>query len=694
MYSEERAPQEPLDAEDAFLKRVYRDFGDSLRRQKVWITAYCLLVVATATILTARQPSYYRATAVLLIDSDVVQDPAEQRSLSNLELQATIIQSPEVVDRVIEKANLLSDPVFSESHSPREAFEKLLEVETNKDDKTIKIHFLDTRPAVATLIANQVAQAYLYEKVTRSTGVNVESMESFKEQVSQEMEKLNAVKTKIADLNKKYPEFGSESVITDQIKFLNAEYIRTDARVLQLKTTIAEIEALMQSGASVESQPFFVSHPRVKDKLLKIREAELAVLEQEQEYREMHPAVLKAKARLAALKSSLEEEKVQVVEELRAEMKGAEATTRKIRENMMELQTQEKALTPQKLTYKELLTEEASITETIRLLNAQISKASVAASFKQTGIEILSYATVPQDPFKPNKPKNVLLSFLFAVFSSFGFLFLKCYFDRTFRSEEDIEQLLMKPFLGHLPYVRVPKGFVLPHFRNEKESVYFANFLRLVCANISFLVSGKGKMSLLITGSKPGEGKSFTAYHVAHAFAQDGKKTILVDVDFCRSVLSFYFSDLEERPGLHDYLMGRAEADAIITPTGQANLSIIRSQEAQFSAPHALRSDRMKELVRKLKQDFDVVIFDTPPVLAINDAVALGELVDMRILVIEWGKTPRDVVQRALKKIAPSNLVFAGIILNKAKHWGSSYYYDHYYDGKKKKEHEQRKKKD
>ena len=163
-------------------------------------------------------------------------------------------------------------------------------------------------------------------------------------------------------------------------------------------------------------------------------------------------------------------------------------------------------------------------------------------------------------------------------------------------------------------------------------------------------------------------------------------------VDFCRSVLSFYFSDLEERPGLHDYLMGRAEADAIITATGQENLSIIRSQEAQFSAPHALRSDRMKELVRKLKQDFDVVIFDTPPVLAINDAVALGELVDMRILVIEWGKTSRDVVQRALKKIAPSNLVFAGIILNKAKHWGSSYYYDHYYDGKKKKE--QRKKKD
>ena len=691
MNSEERVSAEQGDAEDAFLKRVYRDFRNTLWREKLWISAYCVFVVLTGAILTARQPSYYQATATLLIDSDVVQDPAEQRSLSNLELQATIIQSPEVIDRVVEKANLLADPVFSESHNPLEVFSKYLQVEPEKRNKTIQVHFMDTRPAVATLIANQVAQAYLYEKAARNSGLTVESMASFKEQLAQEMERLNAVKTKIAELNKKNPDFGNEGVIDDQIKFLNSEYVRTDARVLELKTTLAELELLIKSGASVESHPFFVSHPRVKEKLAAIRAAELAVLDMEQEYREMHPLVLKAKMRVKALKDSLEEEKKRILEELHADLKAEETTIRKIRENMLELQLKDKELTPQKLDYKGLLSEEDSITETIHLLNAQVSKASVAASFKQTGIEILSYATVPQDPFRPNKPKNILLTFFFAVFSSVGFVFLKCYFDRTFRTEEDIEQLLMKPFLGHLPFARVPKETLQPNFRNEKESVYFSNFLRLICANSTFLVSGRGSPAIMITGSKPGEGKSFTAYHVARAFAQEGKQTILVDVDFCRSILSFVFSDLPERPGLHDYLMGKAEAEEIIAATGQPNLFLIQSQEAQFSAPHALRSDRMKDLVRKLKQDFDVAIFDTPPVLAINDAVALGELVDLRILVIEWGKTPKDVVQRALKKIAPSNLVLAAIILNKAKHWGSSYYYDHYYDGKKREDYRKKK---
>ena len=175
------------------------------------------------------------------------------------------------------------------------------------------------------------------------------------------------------------------------------------------------------------------------------------------------------------------------------------------------------------------------------------------------------------------------------------------------------------------------------------------------------------------------------AYHLAKTFAQEGKETVLMDVDFCRSVLSFAFPDLEHRPGLHDYLMGDVEAGAIISATEQSHLFFIQSQEAKFSAPHALRSERMQTLLRDLKQDFDVIILDTPPVLSINDAVALGEIVDLRLMVVEWGKTPKEMVERAIKKIAPSNLVLAGIVLNKARHWGANYYYDHAYEDKRKK---------
>ena len=690
MNNEERNISEQGDVEDAFLKRVYRDFHQTLRREKLWILAYCLFVVLAAAILTARQPTYYQATATLLIDSDVAQDPAEQRSLSNLDLQMMIIQGPEVIDRVIESAHLKADPVFLESDNPSEGknpldvFSKCLTLESDKPSKTIQIHFMDTRPPVAALIANQIAQAYIYEKAARSSGINVDSIESFKAKVTQETEKLNDVQTKLAEMNKKNPELVNEDVVGDQVKYLNSQYILTDAKILELKTNISELEALIKSGASVESQPVFVSHPRVKQELDALQTAELAVLDAEQEYRGMHPLVLKAKMRVKALQDALNEEKERVLEELRSNLKAEEGTIKKIRENMVELQLKDKEVTSQKLEYKDLLSQEASITQTIKLLNEQASKTSVAASFKQTGIQILSEAVVPQDPFLPNKPKNILLALLFAIFSSFGFVFLKCYFDRTFKTEEDVEQLLMKPFLGHLPFARVPKGTIQPNFRNEKEEIYFLNFLRLICANINFLLSGKGNPAIMITGSVPNEGKSFTAYHVACSFAREGKQTILVDVDFCRSVLSFSFPDLQKRPGLHDYLMGKAEAEEIISATGEANLFFIQSQEAQFSAPHALRSDRMKDLVCKLKQDFDVVVFDTPPVLAINDAVALGEIVDLRVLVIEWGKTAKDVAQRSLKKIAPSNLVLAAIILNKAKHWGSSYYYDHYYDGKKK----------
>ena len=180
MDSGERIVVERDDTEDAFLKRVFRDFRDTLRREKLWISAYCVLVVLAGAVLTARQSSYYQATATLLIDSDVAQDPAEQRSLSNLDLQMMIIQSPEVVDRVIEKAHLKADPAFSESNNPLEVFSKNLTLESDKPSKTIQIHFMDTRSTVAALIANQIAEAYIYEKAARTSGMAVDSIESFK----------------------------------------------------------------------------------------------------------------------------------------------------------------------------------------------------------------------------------------------------------------------------------------------------------------------------------------------------------------------------------------------------------------------------------------------------------------------------------------------------------------------------------
>ena len=687
MTTEEKQGVDAMELEDLFFKKVLRDFRDELSNNKYLVAAYCVLVVVIAVAVAFNQPLYYRATATLLVDASAVQDPSEQRNLGNLELQAAIIQSPEVVEKVIQKTNLLTEPFYARKANPREAFLGFLKAETEKNNNTIQIRFLDTSAEQAALIANEMARAFLQSKAAKSSGVNVESMGSLKEQGKQEMEKLSLVKTKIAELNKVNPELGNEEALDDQIKFLNNEYNKTDANVLQLNTTISELEMLIQNGGSIESNPYAASHPRVRSKLDRLRDAELETVQLEQEYREMHPAVLKAKTKLKALRQSIEEEKVQLLAELKAAEQTGEATRQKLRSSILQLQTQEKELTPQKLEYRNLISEESSITETIKLLNAQISKTSVAASYKGVGIEILSYATVPQHPFTPNKPKIFFLAVVFALFSSLGFIFLRCYMDRSFRRDEDIEEVLMRPFLGHLPFVRVDKDGITPIFKSEKESVYFSNFLRLACANMSFLNTEKtGKATIMVTSSRPGEGKTFVSYYLAQTYAKDGRKTVMVDTDFCRSSLSFAFPQRGKGcPGLHDYLMGRADAEQILEVTEQKNLFLIRSEEAEFSAPHALRSERMKELLRTLKDQFDIVLLDAPPTLAVSDAMALGALVDMRVFVIEWGKTPRDMVRRAITRVAPGKQVSVGVILNKVKNVSGSYYsqYQHYYSGKK-----------
>ncbi|MGI6240724.1 MAG: GumC family protein [Candidatus Omnitrophota bacterium] len=672
-------PVEHEESEAVFLKRVYRDFFETVQRQKYWIALFSFCVVLLVAIFSFLQTPYYRATTTLLIDSDMAQDPSEQKSLGNLDLQVAIIQSPEIIAKVIEQTNFTADSSVDSRVTLSEAFMKFLDVRSKKQSKTIDISFLSEKAETAALTANQIAQAYIEGKTTKSSGVVVDSVESLQSQLAQQIEKHNTVKNKIAELNRENPELGNENILADQIKYLNSEYVKADSRVMELRNTLSELEAIIKIGGNIQDHPYASSHPRVRQKIDRIRDTEIQLLEMEQEYRQMHPTFLKAQAKLKALRQSLDDERTQLIAELTAALKASEAMAQGIRQSMLELQAKEKDFSPAQLAYKNLLTEEASIVETIRLLNGQISKASIAGSVKQTPIEILSYAVPPLSPAIPDKPRNILMALFLSLLVSLGSIFFRHYFDQTLKKDEDVEWILRKPFLGHAPYVQVPKDSMDPVLKNEKEKIYFFNFFRLICANISFLLGAQTKASIVLTGSLPGEGKSFVCCHVARTFANEGKKTVLIDADFCHSTISKMFPREGERPGLHSYLMENAPVDAIIEETAYPNLFLIPSREAKFSAPYALRSKRMKEMLNVLKETFDVVIVDTPPVLVLNDAVAISELADMRVVVVEWGKTLIKSVLRTVSKIAPSDSALTGIILNKVKHWGKQYYYEHYY---------------
>ncbi len=341
-----------------------------------------------------------------------------------------------------------------------------------------------------------------------------------------------------------------------------------------------------------------------------------------------------------------------------------------------ELKKKTSELAPQKVKLRTLEEERLSIVSTIKLIKEKMSLASVEGGMKRPGVEILNYAKPGTIPAWPDKTKLYLGAFVASALSSLGLIFLYCYFDKSLRTHEDVERVAGKLFLGDLNYAKVKKGELYPEFPNDKAFILFTHGLRLISTNIEFVLSDHHQKSVLFTSAVPGEGKSFVAFHIAQSMARQGKKVILVDADFCQSSLRDRIPKTECEKHLYEYLSGAAEIAEIVEKTDNELVDFIRSGgKSSFSAPHALKSNRMRDLVLQLKNIYDYVLIDAPPVLPVHDAPAISQHVDMRVIVVRWAHTSRELVKKAVMKIAPGQLLLSGVVLNQVKEMSDKGYH-------------------
>ena len=205
--------------------------------------------------------------------------------------------------------------------------------------------------------------------------------------------------------------------------------------------------------------------------------------------------------------------------------------------------------------------------------------------------------------------------------------------------------------------------------------------------NIQFMNSNKPLKTLLVTSTLPGEGKSWTAANLAVTFAQAGKKVLIIDADM-RKGRQFNIFDVPPTPGLSNYLSGvidgesgKFELDRFIKETEVENLHIIPAGNVPPNPTELLVSEKMLDLIKKVKEIFDITIFDGTPGLLVADASILSRIVDSSIIVTAHNETKIDNVSEVKKAIENIGGKVAGVVINKipqsAKKYENTYYYGH-----------------
>ncbi len=311
---------------------------------------------------------------------------------------------------------------------------------------------------------------------------------------------------------------------------------------------------------------------------------------------------------------------------------------------------------------------------------ARIAKASTISS-----INIVDPAIVPDKPVKPQKMKNLLLGLIVGGMLGVGLAFFREYLDDTIKDADGAKRELGWPLLAVTPHIHHPgeaKGerniSLLTHLEPKSQA---AEAFRSLRTGIHFSAVNRGNKVILLTSTFPGEGKSTIGGNLACILTQTGAGVVLIDCDLRRSTLHEKLG-CDKEPGLTDILAGDMSLDSVMKHTQIPGLDFISSGITPPNPAELLGSQRMKDLIATLRERYDTILIDAPPVLAVTDAPLLTAVADMVIVVIETGRVPLKAARQMSEMLESVNAPVAGMILNDKTGKGSEHYGYGYYGGK------------
>ena len=320
------------------------------------------------------------------------------------------------------------------------------------------------------------------------------------------------------------------------------------------------------------------------------------------------------------------------------------------------------------------------------ILNAKYQEAQLNEQGTPGNVFILNEAFPSSSPSKPNRIMTIIMGLFIGFAFAFGFVYIKNYFDKTIKTPEDIEAIK----INVLAWIPRFSGNDLLGLKNpelivaQKPESIPSEAFRTIRTRLHFSHISKGSKTILITSSAPAEGKTTISINLAASFAQANKKTVIVDCDLRKPRLYALFSD-NDSDGFLDYLFGQTQYEKIIKKSEVRNLDYITAGSIPSNPSEVLGSPAMKSFIKKLRDDYEIIIIDSPPVMAVSDAEILARFVDVCLLVVSANSSEVDWLKESVDILKQEHVNLAGVLLNNFNYksgYRAYYKYYHNYDEK------------
>ncbi|MDB9311907.1 polysaccharide biosynthesis tyrosine autokinase [Spirulina sp. CS-785/01] len=658
----------------------------------------------------------YRSQFRLLVEpiaGEASFDQFSQRLIGQLGLeldydtQVEVLRSPTVMDPIVEKIQ-----------------EKYPDVDYNglignlgigrvDSTKILEVSYQDSDPEKIKYILDQVAVGFIdYSQREQKTGKE-KGLQFVEEQLPELQNRVDTLQAQVQEFRQEHnlldPQVQGQKV-ADRLNQIQQQRQDTQADLKANQALYDKLNSQLEIDLDTAMTVTALSEaPRYQTLLNQLQEIETQIALESARFTDQNPSLQGLRDRKENLMPLIREEAVAVLgeEAQNTEIDDLNTSPNSIRlsltQNLIDTLNQQQVLTVQENALQEAESRAKAEMQKFAVLNRQYNDLQrrlevateslkrflsvqedlqIEAAQRTMSWELINNPQLPQYPIAPNTQRGILLAVVAGLLAGAGAALIAEKLDVRFHSPDDLKENLGLPLLGIIPYRKDFKDRKdsLPSFSRRYRASPFVEAFRSLNANLSFFTPDKPLQTLVISSSIPLEGKSTTSANLAQAAAAMGQRVLLVDADLRRPQIHG-MTDLPNVWGLsHVISMDIEVEDVIQRSPNDDNLFILTAGQIPPDPTRLLSSQKMRSLIERFRQTFDLVIFDTPPMLGLADAKFLASQVDVMLMVVRLGWTDRTLLKQVLDNIKVSQTSALGLIANGAKDiGGGSYYYYHRY---------------
>ncbi len=559
----------------------------------------------------------------------------------------------------------------------------------------VEITFATPDPSLAAFLAAAHTQAFIEANDEARLVTNVTAKAFLGEQLREARERIDRAEATLSAYATEHPNVAIDQehkVVTQRIAELSTQLTKAEgARV----TMESRYDFLTRKG--VDPMAFFLDQPGVQKIRLAILDLSARKAAVSDRLGSNHPDIIELDQHAAALKKQLDAEVAQEVAAVQSRHEALALRESRLREKLASEEQQALGLQSVAARYA-ILKKDVKTARTLRdsLLKQQMETA-VNSELAASNIRVIDRAEVPQFASKPNVQLNVMLGGFLGLLFAFGSTLVANYLDSSVKSSEEMESLLQLPTLAVIPsFTRNQRSSYAPHEPEAAPAVpapgraadlivhreprsMVAEAFRSMRTAVLFSSPGSPPRVILLTSAAASEGKTATSLNLATTLATAGSSVLLIDCDLRRPSCHRAFGVSNEN-GLSRYLAGQVEFADVVHTVEVPNLRFVPAGPTPPNPAELVGSERMRDTLERLRDEYDFVIIDSPPTLPVTDAVLLGREADGVILVVKGNDTPRELVRRARDQLTQAGVHMLGALINNVNRgWGEMYGYGRYY---------------